>query len=62
MTTKEFTKLPKNVKEILATFDENEDPYTECERIILELGTVGYIADFDLGGILFDIKPKKNKR
>lgn len=49
--------LPKEVKDIINSFDENQDSYYECKRIQTELNSIGYDCDYDLSGEIIDIKP-----
>jgi len=51
----EYHLLPIEVQNILLSFDENEDGYAECNRIIEELKPHGYTADFYLDAVLFDL-------
>lgn len=50
------TTFPENVQGILDSFDENQDSYSECERIVTKLKSIGWEADYDLDGILINIK------
>lgn len=49
--------LPKQVSEIIETFDYNEDSYKECERVQKELLKIGYSCEYGLDGALFNLKP-----
>jgi hypothetical protein len=57
MTAEEYDNLPEHVKEILDTYDDNEDLYAECKRIKDSLNQIGYDCDYDLSGEVFDVKP-----
>jgi hypothetical protein len=56
MTPQEYDNLPQQVKDIVDTFNEELDAYAECKRLIKELNSIGWTADYYLDGILFDIK------
>ena len=56
MEAEEYDLLPNFIKSIVNTFDENKDHYSECKRIVNELNIIGWTADYDLSGTLFDIK------
>lgn len=60
-TKEEYDLLPQEAKDIVDTFDENGDAYFECGRIINKLKTIGWTADFDLSGTLYDFKKISNK-
>ncbi len=47
---------PMEVTNILNTWDENEDPYRECERIVKELNKINWSADWYLDGVLYNIR------
>jgi len=51
-----YENAPKEVKDVLNSFDEDSNNYfTECKRIIAELEPLGYTADYDMSGELFDL-------
>jgi hypothetical protein len=51
-----YENAPKEVKDILNSYDELADNYfTESKRIIAELEKHGYTADYDMSGELFDL-------
>lgn len=53
-----YEYLPKKVKDVVDTFDDNScDLYSECRRIVQRLNEIGWTADYYLDGALFDIKP-----
>ncbi len=52
-----FETFPIEVKEVISTFDENQDTYSECKRIQKELNSIGYDCDYDLSGEITFIKP-----
>lgn len=55
---KKIDKLPEEVRNIVLSFDEDNDPYHECQRIDSELQKHGYTVDWGLDGVLYDIKKK----
>lgn len=48
----DYDNLPIEIKDILNTFDDGQDHYKECERIIEAMVAKGYSADYGLDGIL----------
>lgn len=56
MTAEEYDALPQEVKDIFNTHDGDES-YEECERIKNELNQIGWTCDYDLGAVIFDVKP-----
>ena len=52
----QWDTLPKEVKEILSSFDDLEDSYQECERVLIELKPHGYTFEYQLDGIPFNLK------
>ena len=53
----DFTQLPKDVQDVLSSFDENQDNrYHECARVITELESIGWTADYDLAGEIHSLK------
>jgi hypothetical protein len=57
----EYDTLPQHIKDILDTYDENTELYSECRRMVAELEAIGWTAEFDLSGSLYDIKKITNK-
>jgi hypothetical protein len=51
--------LPVEIRNILESFDENEDSYKECFRIYTELNANGYTIEYGLDGELFDLRKNK---
>ena len=51
-----YQKAPKEVKAILDSFDEMENTYKECERLLTELKPYGYTFDYGLDGEPFDLE------
>jgi hypothetical protein len=51
----QYNTLPENVKAILDSHCTMSDEYQECERLISELNEIGWNADYDLEGNLFNI-------
>ena len=60
MNEHQYESLPKEIKEILDSFDEDKDLYAECSRIQKELETKNYTCDYYLDGVIFDVKPIDN--
>lgn len=52
----DFDSLPVEVKEILTSFDELEDAYKECERVLTELKPHGYTFEYGLDGVPFNLR------
>lgn len=52
--------LPDDVMLALSTFDDNVDPYHECQRLLADLQPLGYTFDFGLDGVPFNFKPITN--
>lgn len=53
----DFDSLPQDVKDILITFNEDEDAYEECKRIQQELLKIRYVCTYDLSGCIDDVAP-----
>lgn len=51
--------LPETVQNIVHSFNENEDAYSECQRLESELGPHGYVFDFGLDGVPYDLREVK---
>ena len=51
------TDTPIEVTKILNSFNEDADAYAECKRIVSELESIGWTADWGLDGELYDLKP-----
>jgi hypothetical protein len=51
-------KQPKEVQDILDTFNFDNDAYKECSRIVKELNAIGYDAEYYLDGEI-DLKSIK---
>jgi hypothetical protein len=60
MTALEYDNLPDEVKNILSTYDYNAEMYKECIRIQNLLGSINWTCDYDLSGVIFDVKPLEN--
>lgn len=50
---------PKKVQSILDSFNEENDMYKECKRIVKELNAINWSAEYYLDGELFNIKKLK---
>jgi hypothetical protein len=46
--------IPKDVHDILATFEDNT--YEECERILNKLEKIGYSFEYDLSAEPFNLR------
>lgn len=55
MTAIEFYSLPIEVRDILATVED--ETYSECDRINSELSSIGWSCDYDLSATIFDVHP-----
>lgn len=51
-------QLPTEVIQAIDSFDENEDTYFECERILKEVEALGYTFDYGLDGVPFNLRHK----
>lgn len=49
-------ELPKEIQNIVYSFDEDKDAYKECDRLLKELKPHGYIFDYGLCGEPFNIR------
>jgi hypothetical protein len=49
---------PKEVQDILNSFDENIDIYHEAKRMVIELNNIGWTAEYYLDGELYNIRKK----
>jgi hypothetical protein len=49
-----YELLPEPVQKVLLSFEDCT--YTECQRIISELEALGYTAEYDLSGELYDLR------
>ena len=58
MLATEYDALPKQVQDILESYDNNADLYKECVRIERVLSSVGYQCNYNLRGTIYDVKPK----
>ena len=56
MTVEEYDALPQYVRDVLDKGDGDES-YDECEMIKADLNEIGWTCDYDLGGVIFDVKP-----
>lgn len=58
MLATDYDTLPKQVQDILVSYDNNADLYKECVRIERVLSSVGYQCNYNLRGTIYDVKPK----
>jgi len=59
MTSQEYELLPDPVKNIVDSWDEDMELYTEAKRIRRELEDIGWTCEYGLDGMPYDVKPKK---
>ncbi len=55
-TNKIVTKKTEELIDILNSFNEDADAYAECKRIVSELESIGWTAEWGLDGELYDLK------
>ena len=58
MNEKEYFELPQKIKNVVDSFDDEKDLYSECERIKDDLNHEGWICDYDLSGSIFNVRKK----
>ena len=56
MTAEEYDALPQYVRNVLDTHDGDES-YEQSQRIVDELNAIGWTCDYDLGAVIFDVRP-----
>jgi hypothetical protein len=57
MTEQEYGNLPQGIKDIVDSWDDNKELYTECNRIQKELENLGWTCDYGLDGeMVYDVK------
>jgi len=56
---KNMKNYPKKVQSILNSFNDENDTYQECKRIVNELNAINWNAEYYLDGELFNIKKIK---
>ena len=60
MTAESYEALPQNVKDIVDSWDEeNNDKYNESSRIVDELEAVGWTAEYGLCGEIHSVVKKR---
>ena len=52
----EYDNLPQNIKDIIDTFDDNQDRYKECGRIQERLEEFNWTCDWGLDGDIYDVR------
>jgi len=62
MEEQEYDGLPQNIKDVVDSWDDNEDIYAECKRIQRKLEQKGWMCDYGLDGMVYDIKKIKHKK
>ena len=55
----EYNNLPKKIKSILNTYDDEKSLYDECLRIKKHLELEGWTCEYGLDGDIFNIKMLK---
>ena len=53
---KNYHLLPQDVQDALASFDENEDGYKECARVLELVEQLGYTFDYYLDAVPYDLR------
>lgn len=61
MDAQQYDDLPQPVKDIIGTYNDEENPYLECDRIIRELEPLGYTGDYGLCGELTEVTKIETK-
>ena len=56
MTAEEYEDLPKEIKDITDSWDDNKGLYAECNRIQKELEQKGWTCDYGLDGMVYDVR------
>lgn len=56
MTAEDYDNLPEDVKNIVDSYDDNNDKYSECRRIKAELEQIGWTCDYGLEGEVYDVE------
>lgn len=59
MTEQEYDNLPTSIKNIVDSWDDNKELYTECRRIKSELESVGWTCDYGLCGEVDTVRKMK---
>ena len=62
MTAQEYDNLPEKIKNIIDTWDDNLNLYSECNRIQKELETKGWTCDYGLDGMVYDVRELKTNK
>jgi hypothetical protein len=53
---KNLNQAPKEVIDILESYDEMANKYSECERLLTNLKPLGWTFEYGLDGEPFDLK------
>lgn len=56
----ETKDLPQSIIDVLDTYDDNKELYSECRRIQRTLETMGWTCNYDLSGGIYDVQPILN--
>lgn len=52
----QYEILPKNVQKILSKYDDHDETYTNCEKLIKQLNKVGYTCEYYLNAVPYNLK------
>ncbi|PCF94109.1 hypothetical protein CPA45_19225 [Vreelandella nigrificans] len=58
------SSLPIEVQRLLARYDdllENQDPYKACSAMLADIKTLGYVFDYGLEGIPYELRPMNRR-
>ena len=56
MTPEEYEELPQPIKNIVDSWDDSKELYSECVRIQKELEKKGWTCDYGLDGMVYDVE------
>jgi len=56
MRGQEYNNLPQDIKDVVDSWDDNKDIYAECRRIEQVLNNQGWMCDYGLDGMVYDVK------
>ena len=59
MSPEEYDNLPQEIKNIVDSWDDNKDIYSDCNRIQKELEEEGWTCKYGLDGIIYEVKKRK---
>jgi hypothetical protein len=58
MSPEEYDNLPLEIKNIVDSWDDNNDIYSDCSRIQKELKEIGWTCEYGLDGIIYEVKKR----